>query len=114
MPIRSKGVTIIHGGIVMRISNGVVEINLNQLQGPNSVANKAYVWPLYNENKVNNIHHVTGRSGSELYYTKATDEFKEQVLDSIKNASYSNYRNNGKVDIVTPGYQPGVLFDALA
>jgi hypothetical protein len=97
----------------MRISSGMAEINLTRIQGSSAIREKIFVWPSYNsEGRVNSVYRVSSRSGSnDIYYSKADDELKQQVLDSLKRPS-AIYRNNGSIDM-RPKFQPGILFDAL-
>lgn len=97
----------------MRLSSGVAEINLGRAQGAGS-ATKAFIWPAYNDNKVSSVRRVSSHAGGEIYYTKATDEFKEQLLDAVKRVPQSKYYSGGKADLLIAGYEPGILFNALA
>ena len=96
----------------MRISGGIAEINIGRI--PGASAEKLFVWPAYNsEGKVNSVYRVHARSGApDIYYRKAGDELRQNIIDSVNKASEFEYQSSGKVHAKI-SFQPGSLFEAL-
>ncbi len=99
----------------MRISAGLAEINLSLTSANRIAPEKTYIWPVYDNGKVNSIHGVTRRTESNGVYAKPLPEEHIRLLEELLSAPAAEYTSRGSAgDKRAVVYQPGTFFDALA
>jgi hypothetical protein len=98
----------------MRISAGIAEIGLNSLRGNSIISEKAYIWPVYHEGKVDSISGVSKRTASAAYI-KPNPEDRAKLLDISRNTPDAEYNSSGKISMRNGlSSQRGSFFDAIA
>lgn len=99
----------------MKISSGFSEININTLQSNKIRSEKLYVWPVYDQGKVEQIHAVTRRTESNIAYSKPVESDHMKLMGISRNTFESEYNSSGKVTQRSVlAAQPGTFFDAIA
>lgn len=99
----------------MRISSGVAEIGVSTIHGNRMIAEKAFVWPVYDAGSVNRIRGVTRRTDSNVTYTKPSPEDHIELLQKADGFIELEYTPKGTIARKNSlAYQPGAFFDALA
>jgi hypothetical protein len=93
----------------MRISSGMAEIGFNNIS-----AEKIYVWPQYNEGRVQNIRNIDRRTDPSAVYYKPSPRERERMLALYRETSYTEYSPAGRITRPAAGIRPGTLFDAIA
>ena len=99
----------------MRISTGLAEIYTPRTDGIEP-AQKTYLWPVYNQGKVDPVFRVTREIDGQGYYTKPSPEEKERLLQMMgTKKNVSSYNATGGIalsgDVM---FKPGTFFDAMA
>lgn len=95
----------------MRISSGIAEINLHN----SGKIKKNYVWPVYQDSKVDPVKKITRRLPDSQVYTKPLDSEKDRLLKEITSPQNTVYSRNGFEQKSLPSPAPaGTFFDALA
>jgi hypothetical protein len=97
----------------MNISSGISEINFHSYTKGTSASEKVYIWPAYNNGKVESIHSVLKRTENNAVYTKPSPEERERIMDMIKNSKQYEYSSDGNIARNRFVLQPGSLFDAI-
>jgi len=97
----------------MNISGGLSEISFSNLQSGQVQRSKVYLWPTYQEGRVDPVKNVVRRTEGNIYYSKATDEEREAIINQYKNSQQQAYKPDGKFTASDFYTKPGTLFDAL-
>ncbi len=97
----------------MNISTGISEINFRSYAKGASASEKIYIWPAYNNGKVDSIHSVLKKTENNVVYTKPSPEERDRIMDLIKNTKQYEYTSDGIVARNRFVLQPGSLFDAI-
>ncbi len=96
---------------VFSISSGLSEIQLNGTKSA-SEAKKAYIWPVYQEGKVEAISPVKRGYSAPIYFKPSQDQ-KEKIMEILQNKDLS-YNEKGYLQKSNTIVEPGVLFTAFA
>lgn len=96
----------------MNISTGLSEISFSRFSETSPVSNKTYIWPGYNQGKVQKITKAPEFRGEPIYF-KPTEEKKNEIMNLVTNLEPA-YNSDGKVQQARPYVEPGSLFTALA
>jgi hypothetical protein len=97
----------------MNISGGLSEISFGNAQSGAVQRSKVYLWPTYHEGRVDPVKNVLHRTEGNVYYTKASDEERETIINQYKNNQQLAYKPDGKFTASDFYTKPGTLFDAL-
>ena len=98
----------------MRISSGVAEIGISTVRGNRIIAEKAFIWPVYDAGSVNRIRGVARHTDSNVSYAKPSPEDHIELLRKADRYIELEYTPSGAVarrNLLA--YQPGSFFDAL-
>jgi hypothetical protein len=93
---------------IMNISSGLSVINFNGMAGRDSI----YLWPAYNNGKVDRITPVIRETDSQIPYVKTSDADMEKIISANKH-TVSAYGSYGQLIEQKPAVRPGLLFDAV-
>ncbi len=96
----------------MNISTGISLIDLSRAGENSPVYGKNYIWPKYQDSKVEKITGKLPENQEPLYYKPAPAE--REKLAALMSGSEMEYNSYGKADSRRPFIQPGSFFDALA
>lgn len=92
------------------ISSAMTEFKSGSVSSPQST----YIWPAYNQPKIEPVRKLTRDDVSEPTFYKANKEKADSIRDAIDHSAAS-YQSNGRIKPQTPlGYKPGDLFSAMA
>jgi len=96
----------------MNISSGISAINIASGSGVNRVSNKTYVWPVYQDGKVEKIKSANRQFGEPVYF-KPSENARDEIL---KNAALTenSYTPQGTIAKTSPKIERGSLFSAFA
>jgi hypothetical protein len=97
----------------MNISSGLSEISFSNRQSGPIQRGKVYLWPAYQEGRVDPIKNVVRRTEGDIYYTKASDEEREAIINQYRTSQQQAYKPDGKFTASDFYTKPGTLFDAL-
>ena len=96
----------------MKISTGISAITLNNFQENKIQSEKLYVWPSYNQGKVEKIQGITKKTDSNVVYSKPFPEDKLKIFEMSSQQKEGMYTQSG-TSKVQNNILPGSLFDAI-
>ena len=97
----------------MKISSGISELSISRMNNSSIEREKIYLWPKYSSGKVDSIRKISRHDGRDIYYTKASESERQNVLESLKKPHFSEYSSNAGLRKGPETIRPGMLFDAL-
>jgi hypothetical protein len=96
---------------VFNISSGLSEIYLNGTN-PLGGAKKAYVWPVYQEGRVEPVSPVKRDYSAPIYF-KPLESQQQEIIEFLKSKDFS-YDEKGFLKSENKIVEPGIFFTAFA
>jgi len=96
----------------MNISTGISEINFRRTDSTTPVYDKSYIWPKYQEGRIERVNNLISQDSEPIYYKPSLAE-RERLLSLMVN-SEQGYNSSGKTISLNTQIQPGSFFEALA
>lgn len=96
----------------MNISSGISEINMASMNRANSIPKKTYVWPVYQESRVEKVKSAKEQFG-EPVFVKPSESVKHELLKKVA-SSENSYTSRGSIATSAPIIERGSFFSALA